>query len=130
MDRRHFLTTSLMTVAAFKVSSATPALAAPAVSVAPPPYVFSGEAFRSLVGTDFQLSAADWRGSVRLDEIVDGPETAEVDQFIAVFSSAGRPAPAEGLYDVDHPQAGRFSLRVDGHDASGTRRATFALLRA
>ena len=129
MDRRHFLTTSLMTVAAFKVSSASPAPSAAAAPVAPPPYVFSAVAFRSLVGTDFQFSTRDWRGSVRLHEVVDGPDTAGLDQFSAVFSTDGRPAPAAGLYDVEHPKAGRFALCVDGHDESGTRRATFALLR-
>jgi hypothetical protein len=130
MDRRDFLTASLMTVAAFK--AAVPAAAAPATAPMPVParVDLSQARFRALIGTHFHLTTAGWRGDVRLDEVRPGPERAGLEQFTTVFIPEGSPAPAPGLYEVSHPEAGRFALRIEGLDPDGRRAATFALLRA
>ena len=128
MHRRDFLTASLTTVAAFKTvaAQAWPGPPAPVETR----YQFSAERLRAMVGSRFRLTAADWRGHVRLAEVVEGPTVPGLDQFTIVFRSEEHTSPQPGVYEVDHPDAGRFALRIDGRDESGARLATFALLRA
>ena len=102
---------------------------APAAS-APALFGFSQGAFRNLVGSRFRLRAADWHGQVQLAEVLGGPSVRGLDQFITVFTCDGALPPPAGLYDVDHPEMGRFQLLIDGRDPSGRRSAAFALLEA
>lgn len=127
MDRRDFLTASLMAVAALK--AVAPAAAAPAAVPPPPPADLSRARFQALIGTRFHLTADGWRGDVRLSDVHRGPEHERLEQFTTVFVPDGSSAPAPGLYEVSHPEAGRFALRIDGHAGSMRRDATFALLR-
>ena len=120
MDRRDFLSTSLMAVGA---------LAAAPASAISAPNGFSCSAFRDLVGSRFRLRAADWRGQVQLAEVLEGPSVQGLDQFTTVFTCDAMQPPPAGLYDVDHPEMGRFQLLIDGRDPSGRRLAAFALLQ-
>jgi hypothetical protein len=127
MDRRDFLTASLMTVAAFKKVSAERPSAAP-----PPPVAaaaLSEARFRVLVGSRFQMSGSEWRGTMQLAEVRSGPDSRQLEQFATLFV-ADASAPAAGLYEVSHPDLGRFALRLDGAASARQRAATFALLRA
>ena len=129
MDRRDFLSASLMAVSAGALKdalAAAPTTAAPA----PPLYRFSQGAFRELVGSRFRLRAADWHGQVQLAEVLDGPSVKGLDQFTTVFTCDDALPPPAGMYDVDHPEMGRFLLRIDGGNPSGRRVAAFALLQA
>ena len=131
MDRRDFLSTSLMAVGAGALKGAL--AAAPAAAGAAPAsalYRFSQSAFRDLVGSRFRLLADDWHGQVQLAEVLDGPSVQGLDQFTTVFTCDAATAPPAGMYDVYHPEMGRFQLLIDGRDPSGQRLAAFALLQA
>jgi hypothetical protein len=134
MERRHFLATSLIAVAALTdtaVANGAPAAAVTpkAASPALPPVAFSEARFRSLVGSAFHFAGDAWRGQLQLTEVVGRSGDARTEQFTTVFRADGRVLPAAGMYEVDHPAAGRFTLRIDGHRESDFRLATFALLR-
>jgi len=129
MDRRHFLSTSLMAVTAATATTAHSAGAPALPSPAPAPTVALSEArFRSLLGSSFQFTGSDWRGNLKLTDVVARASDARTEQFTAVFQPAGTVPPAPGVYKVRHPDVGRFDLRIDGRE-SDLRLATFALLR-
>jgi hypothetical protein len=131
MDRRDFLSASLMTVGAL-----TSAQMAPLSAALLPPSVPAAEgglneaSFRAMIGSRFQLTSSDWRGHVRLTEVRTGPQAARLEQFSAIFTGEDAILPASGLYEVVHPQAGRFALRLEGADGAARRTAAFARLRA
>jgi len=132
MDRRDFLTASLMTAAVFKVTPAKAAAPSEAASPAASPlarFAASEAQFRSMIGSRFELTSSEWRGHVRLAEVREGPRAAKLEQFTVVFAPEGTPAPSAGFYEVRHPETGSFPLRIDGRDDVGNRAATFALLR-
>ena len=130
MDRRDFLSASLMTMGAL-----TSAQVAPLSAVLLPPSApgasrgLDEAGFRAMIGSRFHIASEEWRGHVRLAEVRKGPETPRLEQFTTIFVPEHSAAPAPGLYEVSHPAAGRFTLRIDGQDPSGRRAAAFALLR-
>jgi hypothetical protein len=133
MDRRRFLSTSLVALTApvFGASStaavpSSPPLDTPAALGAER---FAEARFRSLLGSRFQFTGDAWRGGLQLTDVVARSSDARVEQFATVFKSMGPVYPAPGLYTVDHPEMGRFALRIDGPRESSQRQATFALLR-
>lgn len=132
MDRRHFLSTSLSVVTAPALAGAS-ALALPSLTGSTvrrsPAMAFSEARFRTLLGTRFRFTSDDWRGAFELTDIVSRSSDARVEQFTAVFSADATTAPQAGVYDVNHPDLGQFSLRIDGRSDSRVRQATFALLR-
>ena len=129
LDRRAFLSSSLLTVAVLGRGAAEAAPLAASMAPAAPLPVFTGSGLRELVGSRFHLSSPEWRGDLQLTEVVNGPESPSLEQFTAVFY-ADRQAPQAGLYDVAHPSAGRFQLRIDGRADSRDRRAAFALIKS
>jgi hypothetical protein len=131
MDRRHFLSTSLIAVTAVagpakdRQSSKTPAAAAVRSST----IAFSEERFRSLLGSRFQFAGRNWRGTLHLTDVVSRPSDSRIEQFTTVFRVDASVHPAPGLYEVKHPDVGRFALRIEGRGESDLRTASFAILR-
>lgn len=131
MDRRQFLSTSLMTVAAFKGTVADGAsLSTPAAPGArsTTELLFSEARFRALLGSRFQFTGDEWRGPLQLTDVVSRTSTGHLEQFTTVFSANTPTRPAPGIYSVVHPE-GRFMLRIDEQDSSDRLQATFAILR-
>ena len=135
MDRRHFLSTSLaaVTVPALASASADGLPLKPSAAVAGPSTTDAvpfGEArFRGLLGSHFRFKGDDWRGSLKLTEVVSRTSDTRLEQFTTIFRAEGAALPAPGVYAVNHPDMGRFNLRIDGRHDSDVRQATFALLR-
>ncbi len=135
MERRHFLATSLMAAAAFSDPTALVGTAATATTATTAPirgaagHAFSEARFRGLVGSRFYFTGDAWRGHLSLADVVGRSSDARTEQFTTVFRTEGRVSPAPGVYEVDHPDAGRFTLRIDGQPESDVRLAVFALLR-
>lgn len=129
MERRQFLA-SLMAVPVVAGAGNTRTSAAPVAAPASQPGIrFTEERFRGLVGERFQVSAEGWRSQLTLTEVVTASADPRTEQFTTIFRAGGQPLPAAGLYEVEHPQTGRFALRLDGHRESDFRLAAFALLR-
>jgi hypothetical protein len=135
MDRRHFLSTSLMAVTAPAFAGATAARqsanpgAAPVSRSTADAAAFGEARFRSLLGSRFQFTGDEWRGRLELTDVVARTSDARVEQFTAIFRTHGSARPAPGTYTVHHPEMGRFALRIDGQRESDLRLASFALLR-
>jgi hypothetical protein len=121
MDRRHFLSTSIMAVAASAVAG--PHADASRESA------FRETRFRGLLGSRFEFTGDDWRGPLHLSEVLTRTSDARLEQFTAVFRTDAAVRPAPGIYAVNHPDLGDFSLRIDGRPDSELRLAAFAILR-
>jgi hypothetical protein len=123
-----------MTMTAFKSmtadASSTVSSEVPVEVPGPQPTsaAFSEARFRGHLGSRFDFAGEEWRGSLQLRDVVARTNDARVEQFTTVFHTYGK-APAAGLYEVNHPEMGRFSLRIDGQPESDFRVADFALLR-
>jgi len=128
MDRRNFLSTSLFAVTA--LSGQSPQAASQKPLPAPASTAKLSEArFRSLLGSQFHFSGAQWRGRLELSEVVGRASDARTEQFTTIFKAGGG-NPQAGVYQVTHPAIGRFALRIEGRQESDVRHAAFSLLRA
>lgn len=135
MDRRHFLSTSLIAIPAVAGMTAESPLVTPSAMAFTTParqaksVALTEATFRSQVGSRFDFASDGWRGSLQLTDVVARTSDAQVEQFTTVFKTTGKVAAASGLYNVNHPELGRFMLRIDGNLDSDRRVAEFALLR-
>lgn len=129
ITKRRFLTVSIWGLAA---GCAFPAavLAGPRLRMSDG---FTAANFRALLNTPFSVA----RGLLDLTEVLlvgvsDGPSWPGTEQFrIALKGAASQPLP-EGLYEVAHPQMGRFQLHIEptgAHAGAAFYSAAFSLVR-
>jgi hypothetical protein len=95
----------------------------------PKSVVFSEATFRGQLGSRFEFIGDKWRGPLQLKDVVAQRSDERVEQFTAIFKTAKKSGAAAGVYEVAHPELGRFTLRIDGQPESDRRVAAFALLR-
>jgi len=128
MKRRQFLKSAGTTLALTSFGLNT------TLAAAAEDFQWSRASAEALVGQSFWLNHPEFGAMAVTLAAVRVPRTKtpdpHLDQFSLLFRTAG-PAVADGIYEMDHPALGRFSLHLTpgGHDAEGAMcRSDFTLL--